>query len=246
MQKPLIGITCNLLPATSWTVSLGIAAHNQDFQGLATDYANMIQKAGGIPVVLPTVEDLEGAEQLWSRLDGLLFSGGHDLNPQIYGQRVQIQCGAVDLARDRYELAAFRYGRAQQIPMLGICRGIQLFNAAMGGTNYQDLPSSGFAAHTLLGFPRNAASHTVTLTPGCLLEEIFGTGVLGVNSFHHQAVCQLAPGLRELARSEDGVIEAVQLVDHPFALAVQWHPEMMYDSPQQLRLAQAFVRACGA
>ncbi len=244
MHKPLIGITCNLLPASPWTVELGIAAHNQDFQGLATDYADMIQRAGGIPLVLPTVEDLEGARQLWGKLDGLLLSGGNDLNPQTYGHRVQRECGAVDMARDRYELAAFQYGQREKVPMLGICRGIQLFNAAMGGTNYQDLLSNGFAAHTLLGFPRNAASHTVTLTPGSLLEEIFQTQTLGVNSFHHQAVWQLAPGLLEMARSEDGVIEAVQVKEHPFALAVQWHPEMMYDSPQQLKLAQAFVRAC--
>lgn len=244
MQKPIIGITCNFLPASSWTVELGIAAYHQDFQGLATDYADMIQKAGGIPLVLPTVEDLEGASQLWGRLDGLLLSGGNDLNPQLYGQRVQGKCGAVDIPRDRYELAAFRYGREKQLPMLGICRGIQLFNAAMGGSNYQDLPSQGFESHTLLGFPRNAASHTVNLVPGSLLEEIFQTDTLGVNSFHHQAVRQLAPGLQEMARSEDGVIESVRLEDHPFALAVQWHPEMMYDDPQQLKLAQAFIRAC--
>lgn len=244
MSKPLIGISCNLLPASHWTVEMGIAAPNQDFLGLATDYLDMIQKAGGVPAILPTTDDLEGARQLWSNLDGLLLSGGHDLDPQTYHQRIKPQCGSVDIRRDRYEAAALRFALERKLPVLGICRGIQLFNAALGGTNYQDLMSNGFEQHTIFAYPRNAASHTVRLEAGSILAQIFQTEELGVNSFHHQAVQELAPALRPLAHSEDGVIEAVQVMDHPFAVAVQWHPEMMYDSQQQLKLACAFVQAC--
>ena len=244
MSKPFIGITCNILPASHWTVDMGIAAPNQDFQGLAVDYMNMIHKAGGIPVVLPTVEDLEDARQLWDRLDGILLSGGNDVDPQLYHQRIAPQCGKLDLPRDRYEAAALAFALEKKLPVLGICRGIQLFNAALGGTNYQDLMTGGLEQHTILAYPRNAASHTVQLKPDGILAQIFHATKIGVNSFHHQAVKEPASCLTTLAASEDGVIEAVQVKDHPFAVAVQWHPEMMYDSEQQLLLARAFVRAC--
>lgn len=244
MNKPFIGITCNIIPASHWTVDMGIAAPNQDFQGLATDYLNMIQWADGIPVILPTVDDLGEARLLWEKLDGILLSGGNDVNPQIYHQRIKPQCGPVDLSRDRYEAAALAFALEQRYPVLGICRGIQMFNAALGGTNYQDLIVNGFEEHSILAYPRNATSHAVRLEPDSILAQIFQTLEIGVNSFHHQAIHELAPPLIPLAVSEDGVIEAVQVKDHPFAIAVQWHPEMMYDSQQQLQFARAFVQAC--
>ena len=244
MKKPIIGISCNILPASHWTVDLGIAAPNQDFLGAATDYIDMIVKAGGTPLFLPTIDDLDTARALWESLDGMLISGGNDVDPALYHERIDAKCGAIDLPRDRYEAAALGFALEHRMPVLGICRGIQLFNAALGGTNYQDLMDAGFMQHTILAYPRNAVSHTIDIEKGSLLHEIFGNTEIGVNSFHHQAIKDPAPGLKVLARSTDGVAEAALVEGQDFALAVQWHPEMMYDSDEQLKIAKAFVAAC--
>lgn len=244
MKRPIIGISCNILPASHWTVDMGIAAPNQDFLGAATDYIDMIVRSGGTPLFLPTIADLDAAAELWERLDGMLISGGNDVDPALYHERIDTKCGAIDLPRDRYEAAALRFALQHDMPVLGICRGIQLFNAVLGGTNYQDLLDAGFKQHTILSYPRNAVSHTVDIEKDGLLYEIFGKTELGVNSFHHQAVKDPAPGFKVLARSSDGVIEAAQVEGQSFALAVQWHPEMMYDSDEQLKIAKAFVSAC--
>ena len=244
MKKPVIGITCNILPASHWTVDMGIAAPNQDFQGAASDYINLVVKAGGTPLFLPTIEDLDTAKALWEHLDGILISGGNDVDPGLYNESIDAKCGAIDLPRDRYEKAALSFALEQKMPVLGICRGIQLFNAALGGTNYQDLMDAGFKQHTILAYPRNAASHTVDIERDSLLHHILGKTRIGVNSFHHQAVKVAAPGFKIIARSDDGVAEAAQLGSQAFALAVQWHPEMMYDSDEQLEIAKAFIAAC--
>lgn len=245
-RKPLIGITCNTIAASDATVKMGIAAPGQDFQGLAVDYLNMLQKAGAIPVILPVTSELGDAETLWEQLDGLLLSGGNDVSPKHYNERIAKECGLLDHVRDTYEIAAARYAIDKKRPVLGICRGIQLLNAALGGTNYQDLLANGFEQHTILVCGRNEGTHRVRLEKDSLLYAIFQEEELEVNSFHHQAVRKLAPCLEEMARSEDGVVEAVRVKDHPFAIATQWHPEMMFDSAQQLKLAAAFVRACQA
>ena len=246
MAKPLIGITCNTIGATDLTVKMGIGAPGQDFQGLAVDYLNMIQKAGAVPVILPITDKLEDAEELWSRLDGLLLSGGNDVSPKHYQERIAKECGTPDHPRDAYEIAAAQYAVRSGLPLLGICRGIQLLNAALGGTNYQDLLANGFEQHTILVCGRNEGTHCVQVERDSVLYHIFQCEQLEVNSFHHQAVRVLAPCLEAMAHSEDGVVEAVRVKDHPFAVATQWHPEMMFDSDQQLKLATAFVQACQA
>lgn len=243
MSRPLIGITCNTLAASDWTVAAGIAAPGQEFQGLASDYPHMVEKAGGAPVVLPLTRDIDAAKDLWDSLDGLIISGGNDVSPFLYHERIAKECGALDPARDTYEITALHYALAKKMPVLGICRGIQIFNAALGGSNYQDLMTNGFEQHTLLAMPRNEPSHSVSVVPGSLLAEVLGDEKLWVNSFHHQAVRDLAAPLQAMARSEDGVIEAVYLPDQPFAMAIQWHPEMMFDSDRQLKIAQALVGA---
>lgn len=244
MSTPLVGITCNSIGATNWTVEMGIAAPGQDFQGLAVDYLDMLERAGAIPVILPITKDLNRAEQLWGKLDGLLLSGGNDVSPLVYHERIAKNCGKLDNTRDAYEIAAAKYAIAHNLPVFGICRGIQLLNAALGGTNYQDLLTSGFEQHSILVNPRNEATHSVQLSKGSVLAGILQAEEVMVNSFHHQAVHELAPSLEAIAFSEDGVVEAVCVPGHPFAIATQWHPEMMFDSDQQLKIACAFVEAC--
>ncbi len=243
MSKPIIGITMNTIPANHWTIEMGIAAPNQDFQGLAVDYMTMIEKAGGVPVILPSTEDLETAELLWDRLDGILISGGNDVNPMIFGERI-VKCGNLDSLRDNYEIAAMNFALKKGIPVLGICRGIQVINAGLGGKNCQDLPSEGYKPHTILVRKRNEPTHSVEIKDGTPLAEIFGKKTVMVNSFHHQSAQELSPKLRLQAVSEDGVVESCYMPGKKFFMAVQWHPEMMYDSEEQLLIAKAFVSAC--
>ena len=244
MNKALIGVTCNTIVASDENVKNGIAAPDQDFQGLAADYINILEKAGAIPVVLPVVKDIEAAKSFWAQLDGILLSGGNDVSPELYNEPIKKECGALDHPRDAYEVEAARYFIENKRPILGICRGLQLLNVALGGSNYQDLPSEGFRLHSNLGFKRNEISQWVNVEKDSLLFDIFQSEKLGVNSFHHQAVKNPADNLSVVARSEDGIIEAVSVENHPFAVAVQWHPEMMFDSDEQLKLVQAFVDAC--
>lgn len=244
MTSPLIGITCNVLSQIPQTVSAGIAAPEQDWQLLAADYIRMIEKAGGVPLILPVTKELSKARSIWERLDGILISGGNDVDPRLYGERISARCGFLDDVRDAYELAAVRFAREHRIPLLGICRGIQIFNVAAGGSLYQDLPSVGFPLHTIMAKKRNEGTHTVRLEEDGLLARLLGKKEIWVNSFHHQAVRQPGKEITVLAESEEGVIEAVALGRESFAVAVQWHPEMMFDDADQLKIAGAFVAAC--
>ncbi|MBQ4424790.1 MAG: gamma-glutamyl-gamma-aminobutyrate hydrolase family protein [Lachnospiraceae bacterium] len=244
MKDIFIGLTQNAMPASEWIRKMEIAAKGQDFQGIAEDYLRFIEKAGGIPVILPTTDDFEKARTLWARMDGFVLSGGHDVDPSLYGEEKRPSCGNTFPKRDLYEKELLRFAMENGKPVLGICRGIQLINAALGGSDHQDLEEDGFRKHSQFDIPRNMASHTVQLREGSPLEAIFGKRELGVNSFHHQAVKDLAPGLTADAVSEDGVIEALHIPGQPFLLAVQWHPEMMADSEEQAKLAQALIRAC--
>ena len=243
MNAPFIGITCNVLRNIPETVTAGIGAPEQSWQLLAEDYLRMIEKAGGIPVMLPIGTDPLCACHLWERLDGILLSGGNDVSPMLYQERISPKCGALDNSRDQYEIALAKFAVERGIPILGICRGLQIFNVAFGGSLYQDLPSSGFELHTILTNPRNEGTHSVVLESETPLAKIMEASEIMVNSFHHQAVRSLAPPLQKMAVSEDGVIEAAYLPGAAFAMAVQWHPEMMYDNEQQQKIASALVEA---
>ena len=176
-------------------------------------------------------------------VDGLLISGGNDVSPSMY-DRQETKCGTLDLNRDRIEKKLLEAALEKNMPVLGICRGIQLMNAALGGTLHQDLPTEGFTNHTIVDKDRNVATHTVDVKENSLLADIIGSGELGVNSFHHQAIDTLASGLEAAAVTREGIIESVYMPDRQFVLAVQWHPEMMYDSEQQQKIFKAFVEAC--
>jgi len=243
MSRILIGVTCNYLSLCPSAFEAGIGAADQDWQLIAQDYLNAIWRAGAIPVLLPIDENPDRALEMLEMVDGLLISGGNDVSPEMYGSK-ENKCGTLDRSRDAMEKYLLEKALEKDMPVLGICRGVQLMNAALGGTLHQDLPSEGYPNHTIVEFDRNVVTHTVEVKESTLLAEILGSGELGVNSFHHQAVDKLADGLEAAAVSKEGIVESVYMPGRKFVLAVQWHPEMMYDSEVQKKIFEAFVGAC--
>lgn len=244
-MKPVIGITCNY----DYRDAVGVASHmgpeTQDWDFLASDYCNAVLKAGGIPVIIPQIEEPERLLELLDRLDGVMFSGGCDVDPKCYGERVKSYCGTLIPRRDEEEALLCRAAFKKKLPVLGICRGLQIMVVGCGGSLYQDLARENDAAeHFALMYPRNCVSHKINLKPDSKLREIFGADSIGVNSYHHQGVKSLPSGAKAAAESSDGVIEAVEFTGgHPFAIGVQWHPEMMFDSKEQMKLFEAFIEA---
>lgn len=248
-MKPVIGITVNYSYNGDSECAEGIGAPGQEWQLLADDYVTAVVRAGGIPVMLPVVRDNEVLKEMLEKVDGVLFSGGSDVDPQLYGQTTAGKTGAIIKERDDQEVFMVDYVVNQtKKPVMGICRGIQVLNAVLGGTLIQHIPDAGFNNHTLVMYPRKMASHKVNVVPGSILHGIVGTEKLPVNSFHHMAVEEVAPCLKMVAQSEDGVVEAVELADNKdgrFFLATQWHPEMMSSvNETQQAIINAFVNAC--
>ncbi|UZT83044.1 gamma-glutamyl-gamma-aminobutyrate hydrolase family protein [Caproicibacterium sp. BJN0003] len=244
-MKPLIGITCNYDYHDDVGRVSKMGIDGQDWNFIAGDYINAIEKVGGCPVVIPLCSNFEDLKDILDRMDGIMISGGHDVGPENYGERAR-GCGAIMPMRDAQDLAITRYiVENTEKPLLGICRGIQILNVAMGGTLYQDLEKDGsFGHHFGDIYPRNYAWHSVTLTKGSILESIYGKKVIDVNSFHHQAVFKPGKNISVTAVSSDGVSEGIEIAEKKFVVAVQWHPEMMYDSEEQLKIFRAFVDNC--
>ncbi len=196
--------------------------------------------------MLPLTDDASELEDAYSICDGILFTGGHDVSPEVYGQEATDKCGKPCPLRDSMEGFILELCIRDDKPLLGICRGIQFINAYLGGTLYQDLPTeynSDIEHHMAL--PYNRTAHRVDVTDGTKLAEIIGAGRHDVNSYHHQAVKDLSPKLTAMALSEDGLVEATEIKETRFGIAVQWHPEFSYDvSEESLKLVQAFVDAC--
>ncbi len=196
---------------------------------LAEGYFRSVVEAGGIPVVIPPYEDKDALLGTLDRVDGLLLSGGGDINPLYLGEEPSPALHSINPRRDFAELMLVRLAYDRQIPLLGICRGIQTLVAALGGQLYQDIREGMPEAHLLKhsqDLPREYASHSVSLEKGSLISNLFGDRTeLQVNSFHHQAVAQPGASLRVSATAPDGVIEAVESSEHKSIIGVQWHPE---------------------
>lgn len=203
-------------------------------------------QAGGIPIVLPHLVEEEVIAELSSRIDGLLISGGADVDPLLYGEEPLPQLGSVMPDRDRTEIAFIRQALAMDMPVFGICRGAQIVNVAAGGSLYQDVYSQhkGALLHSQRA-PRDHLSHYVTAEADSMLHSMIKSDRFLVNSFHHQAVKRLAPGFRCTAVASDGIVEAYESESHRFVLGVQWHPENLTrkDAIAQ-RLFRSFVDAC--
>jgi putative glutamine amidotransferase len=234
---PLIGITCMTIQAENSSPRVG----------MSWSYVNVLLKAGAAPLLIPNIGDNAVLRAVYERLDGLLLPGGGDIDPVLYGEPRHEKCNQPSAERDDTELALARWAMDGGMPVLAICRGIQVLNVAMGGSLFQDIQAQipGAERHDWYpNHPRDHLSHTVTVNPGTRLARIADATLLPVNSLHHQSVKDLAPGLMETARSPDGIVEAVEAPEHPFAIGVQWHPEELAGGDVRAqRLFDSFVEA---
>jgi gamma-glutamyl-gamma-aminobutyrate hydrolase PuuD len=214
----------------------------------SASYVEAILAAGGTPVIIPFSLDEPELTQFLPILDGVLFTGGPDINPAVYGGSMHPGVKGIDSQRDHSDIFIARYAIDRKIPFLAICRGIQIINVTLGGTIYTHISDQHPHAifHTSYpDLPYNYLSHSVTISENSLLAQICRQESMLVNSLHHQGIKGLAPGLQAVARAPDQLVEAVQVPDHPFGLGVQWHPELLPDNPNALAIFRAFVEASG-
>jgi putative glutamine amidotransferase len=235
MERPMIGV-------------LPLYDSEKESYWMLPGYMKGIEAAGGIAVVLPLTSNEEIIQTLADHFDGFLFTGGHDIHPELYGERVEPVCGELCNERDVMERLLFERVTALDKPAFGICRGLQLFNALLGGTLYQDLPTqltSDVEIEHKQRPPYTTPAHKVYIEQGSLLEDLLHKESIEVNSYHHQGIKKLSEQLLPLAKAEDGLVEAVMMPNKKFVLAVQWHPEFSYESDDpSFTLFEEFVRSC--
>lgn len=237
MARPIIGITS------------GNCDDNPTRYEIPADYARSVERAGGLPVMLPFRTDLALIPELLDALHGIVFVGGNDLDPKLWGESWHPQAIPVDPQRQTFELALIAEAERRRMPALGVCMGSQLMNVHRGGSLYQfipDLKLDRAVEHRHLG--DHAYRHEVNITPGTLLAEVIGVERLSANSRHKQAIGKVGRGLRVSAVAADGIVEAVEDPQLPMFMAVQWHPENLTEtSPEHLRLFERLVKvACAA
>lgn len=211
---------------------------------LATHYIRAILQAGGMPVLIPSLLSESEWREFYARLDGIVFTGGGDIETRIFDGLDHPKVDGIDPERDSLELPLLRAAAEGGKPFLGICRGLQVVNVALGGTLFTDIADQlpGAERHDWHeGFPRTHLAHAVRVQEGSLLARIMNDPLPGVNSLHHQGIKDLAPALNAVACAPDGLVEAVELPGHPFGLAVQWHPEWLVEHESARRLFQAFI-----
>lgn len=238
-QYPVIGLPTLAIPPGPKPPRFGI---NQS-------YVRALTAAGCAPVLIPILDDDDRLRAIYDRLDGILFPGGADVAPQEYGEQPIDNLNVVEPERDRVELKLARWAFDDDLPTLGICRGQQVLNVALGGSLYQDLRHQQVTTveHSDAdGRARNAMMHQVRLDPGSRLAQLIDETSMNVNSLHHQAVKDIAAPLKVTGTSDDGVIEALESDGRRFLIAVQWHPEEIDSIPWVRRLFEGFVRAAQA
>lgn len=243
-MKPVIGISSNYVytaTTTTTTFTHGLMPSHT----LGDSYVTAIERAGGIPLIIPNFTDAKEMLDLVHKIDGLLVSGGIDVDSKLWGERAITEVTAFCPRRDTTEAELIREAvNNTGIPVLGICRGVQMLNVAMGGSLIQDLKKEGKLEHRMSMYERFEPSHTVSIVPGSRLASIIGSDTAWVNSYHHQAVRELAPGFVKVAESvPDGVTESIELPGERFVLGVQWHPEGLTENDEHQAIFRAFVDA---
>lgn len=212
-MRPIIGITGNY-------------DYDTDYYCLKKHYVDSINRAGGLGIILPPADDENILNHYINICNGFLFSGGGDMDPHYWGEMPEWRLGEINPLRDSFEYKLAQKILGSSLPVLGICRGCQVLNVAMGGTLIQDINTK--LAHNQKA-PRDYATHAIVIEANSKLAKILKTNTIRVNSFHHQAVKKLGQGLKVSAIAPDGIIEAVESKDHPFVIGVQWHPECLHD-----------------
>jgi putative glutamine amidotransferase len=234
-KKPIIGITLSFFRT---------ASREEGRQSPWLAYADVVSENGGLPLFLPTHLDPGQSRGIYERIDGLILSGGGDILPQSYGDDRRADLDEPDPQRDAFEFDALEQAMQREIPFLGICRGLQVLNVGLGGSLLQDIPSD--CPECMPHKESDACPephHPVLIQTGTRIHSIIRETQIETNSYHHQAIRDLAPALTRGARSPDEIIEAVELPDFPFGLAVQWHPERMRSAPSTKALLGALMRA---
>jgi len=246
-SRPLIGIPGQTLQAID-----GIPAELPHSWVMNHRYFTALASAGAAPVLVPLLEDAAALRAVYDSLAGVFLAGGVDVDPASYHEPQASICGRTDPARDRVEIQLAEWAREEGMPLLGVCRGMQIMNVAAGGSLYQDCAEffEGSHKHDYLptaGYPREHLAHAVRVMPGSRLHTLFGADEVQVNSMHHQGVRQVPGTLVASALAPDGLVEALELPGDTFFLGVQWHPEVLYDTDAATRrLFQAFVAAARA
>lgn len=234
MSAALIGVTTTRQTNTSGLAILGVMQA----------YTEALYRAGACPLLIPLGIPQNRLDDLVRRLDGILLPGGGDIDPAYYGSQPHPSLSSIIPDRDELEIELVRRAVEQGIPFLGICRGLQVINVALGGSLYEDLSDQhpGAIKHNYTkGYARNYLAHLVEVQAGTLLAQALGANQAMVNSIHHQGIRELAGNLTASAIAPDGVIEAIELNGHPFGLGVQWHPECLPEDPSMSSLFRQFV-----
>ena len=243
-KRPTIGVTTQTLQAID-----GIPAGLPSSVVMNQRYYEAVASAGGAPVLIPLLEDVDALRGVYDACAGIMIPGGVDMDPATYGETAHEKLGRIDPDRDRVELQLTRWCIEDKKPLLGLCRGLQVINVAAGGTLFQDIDAQleGAIRHDYFpnyGFERDHVSHEVAVEPSSRLRSLVDLDQLPVNSMHHQGVKRLGKGLVACARAADGLIEAVESTNGHWMVGVQWHPEVFAaDDPHTRDLFRGFVDA---
>ena len=237
-MRPVVGVV-------GFEMELDLDGYREPCHLALADFSLALEAAGGTPVVLTPATPPERCLQV---VHALVLGGGRDVSPSLYGEEPRPPTRATDPERDRFEVALVREALSRGIPLLGVCRGMQVINVATGGSLCQHLPEKvGSSIDHLPGGDDDFIAHTVALRAGSLLERALGPGEVEVNSLHHQGVERLGRGVLATATAPDGLVEGIEVAGHGWAVGVQWHPELMWRRfPRQLSLFRLLVQAASA